>query len=421
MGTLNIGRVRIGWKGAYSAATVYNPLDAVTYNGSSYVCILTTTAGIAPTNTTYWQLMAQAGADGANGADGADGAQGPIGPTGATGATGPQGPQGDQGIQGPQGVAGPEGPQGDTGAAPEHAWLGTQLRFRNPDGTWAAYTDLIGPQGNQGPQGVQGIQGDQGVKGDTGAQGPQGPQGPIGPEGPTGPQGPAGADGHNFATGSNVTAYSTSGTVGDIYYHTNGQVYQVTGPSTFVSVGNWQGADGADGADGATGATGPQGPTGTTGPQGPAGPAGADGSFPVLAAGTIIRSRYDGAGGGTSSYVTRMNWYLLQKGIVTIYFQMRSTIGGYSARAEVRRVRNGTDTLMQAFTSSSTSYTGKQVDVSVLPGDRIYIRVKGGSQITAAGKGQTITYWTGQTRFNRLQTDGTDFYPGSGAANSEGW
>jgi hypothetical protein len=50
----------IVWKGTYSPSTTYQPLDAVFYNGSSYVCILEST-GNAPTNITYWETLAQAG------------------------------------------------------------------------------------------------------------------------------------------------------------------------------------------------------------------------------------------------------------------------------------------------------------------------------------------------------------------------
>lgn len=49
------------WHGAYSGVTAYVPYDVVSYNGSSYICILAST-GHVPTNTTYWGLMALSGA-----------------------------------------------------------------------------------------------------------------------------------------------------------------------------------------------------------------------------------------------------------------------------------------------------------------------------------------------------------------------
>ena len=51
------------WKGAYSATYTYGTNDVAYYNGSSYVCIQGTLDNI-PTNTTYWEKMAAAGAEG---------------------------------------------------------------------------------------------------------------------------------------------------------------------------------------------------------------------------------------------------------------------------------------------------------------------------------------------------------------------
>jgi len=47
-------------KGAYSGSTQYYPNDIVSYNNSSYICILAS-LGNLPTNTTYWNLLALAG------------------------------------------------------------------------------------------------------------------------------------------------------------------------------------------------------------------------------------------------------------------------------------------------------------------------------------------------------------------------
>jgi hypothetical protein len=53
--SLNINLVPMG---AYNAATTYVIGNSVSYNGSSYVCSNVTTGNL-PTNTTYWQLLAQ--------------------------------------------------------------------------------------------------------------------------------------------------------------------------------------------------------------------------------------------------------------------------------------------------------------------------------------------------------------------------
>ena len=51
------------WKGAYSTTYTYGVNDVAYYNGSSYVAIQGTLDNI-PTNTTYWEKMAAAGAEG---------------------------------------------------------------------------------------------------------------------------------------------------------------------------------------------------------------------------------------------------------------------------------------------------------------------------------------------------------------------
>jgi len=62
MATIDLGRIKFKWQGAYNGATAYVVDDVVSYNGSSYVCILASTGNV-PTNTTYWSIMAQAGTD----------------------------------------------------------------------------------------------------------------------------------------------------------------------------------------------------------------------------------------------------------------------------------------------------------------------------------------------------------------------
>jgi len=48
--------VSIVWKWAYSWGTAYIINDAVSYNGSAYICKLASTGNL-PTNTTYWDVM----------------------------------------------------------------------------------------------------------------------------------------------------------------------------------------------------------------------------------------------------------------------------------------------------------------------------------------------------------------------------
>ncbi len=53
----------LNWLGPYSGGTSYVIDDAVSYNGSSYICKLASTGNL-PTNTTYWDIFAQQGAPG---------------------------------------------------------------------------------------------------------------------------------------------------------------------------------------------------------------------------------------------------------------------------------------------------------------------------------------------------------------------
>ncbi len=104
------GPAGLVWRGAWSSATAYVLGDVVSRDGHSYVNILASTNN-QPPNATYWELLADAGAQGPQGS------QGIQGNTGSTGATGPQGAQGIQGIQGPAGSQGATGAQGATGSA----------------------------------------------------------------------------------------------------------------------------------------------------------------------------------------------------------------------------------------------------------------------------------------------------------------
>ena len=71
MATVNLGRIKFVWQGAYSGATAYVADDVVSYNGSSYICILASTNNL-PTNATYWSQMSSAGTNGTNGTNGTD-------------------------------------------------------------------------------------------------------------------------------------------------------------------------------------------------------------------------------------------------------------------------------------------------------------------------------------------------------------
>ncbi len=62
MATIDLGKIKFNWKGAYASSTAYTVDDVVESAGSSYVCILAST-GNTPPNATYWELMADKGTD----------------------------------------------------------------------------------------------------------------------------------------------------------------------------------------------------------------------------------------------------------------------------------------------------------------------------------------------------------------------
>ena len=117
----------------YSTNSGTNP-DAVTYDGSLYICIQAVTSSVTPDqDPTKWQLYVR------------QGGTGPSGPPGASGLRGVTGLKGDTGFTGPTGITGPAGTTGVTGP-----------------------TGITGSVGTTGPSGATGL------KGDTGSTGPAG-------------------------------------------------------------------------------------------------------------------------------------------------------------------------------------------------------------------------------------------------------
>lgn len=99
MTEIQLGKVMLTFKGEYDSTNSYTRLDAVTYQGSSYVCLSDTSS--APPGDS-WQLLADKG---------------------ATGDVGPQGPKGDKGDTG---AIGPAGPAGKNGVTPDVSNLATK-------------------------------------------------------------------------------------------------------------------------------------------------------------------------------------------------------------------------------------------------------------------------------------------------------
>ena len=68
MATLNLGRIKPVFRGAYAGGTAYVVDDIVTSGDETFICILAST-GNATSNATYWTKLAAKGTDGTDGTD----------------------------------------------------------------------------------------------------------------------------------------------------------------------------------------------------------------------------------------------------------------------------------------------------------------------------------------------------------------
>ena len=65
MATLNLGRIKPVFRGAYSGSTAYVVDDIVTHGNESFICIQAHGAGTQATSVTaYWTKLAAKGTDG---------------------------------------------------------------------------------------------------------------------------------------------------------------------------------------------------------------------------------------------------------------------------------------------------------------------------------------------------------------------
>ena len=69
MATINLGRIKPVFKGAYASGTAYVVDDIVVYSDESYICIQAGTGKTPSSETAYWTKMAAKGTNGTNGTD----------------------------------------------------------------------------------------------------------------------------------------------------------------------------------------------------------------------------------------------------------------------------------------------------------------------------------------------------------------
>jgi len=92
-----------------------------------------------------------------------------------------------------------------------------------------------------------------------------------------------------------------------------------------------------------------------------------------LTAGTSVRVRNDAMVAGTAP-VDFITVGFLQAGTVRFEIEHRVQSGGDVVEATVRRTRAGTETVMQTWTTSSTSFVARSYDATVQPGDLWVLR-----------------------------------------------
>lgn len=193
----------INWLGAWSSGVTYEENDAVSNDGSSYICTATN-LNQEPPNASYWDLLAAKGDTGSNGSNGTNGTNGSNGADGSTWFE-------DAGI-----------PSDSFGALND-----LYLNITNGDVYKRGASTWGSPVGN--------------IKGSAGANGADGADGSNGSDGADG------APGSAWFEGSGVPS-DGSGINGDFYLNiSNGDVYQKAGGTWGAAVGNIKGATGSPG------------------------------------------------------------------------------------------------------------------------------------------------------------------------------
>lgn len=226
-----LGRVSLVPRGAYDASAVYNRLDIVEYEGSSYLVLADGVTGVTPVAGPEYMLVAEKGGKGDPGAPGTPGGKGDPGERGETGV----------GVQSVERTAG-DGSPGTTDTYTITLTDGSTSTFTVYNGADGTSFTVLGrydtldalqaahPAGSEGDawavgsaedndiylwnvdtQAWQNIGSLQGPPGPAGRDGADGKDGSPGADGKDGEQGPRGADGKQGPTGKTAYQYAVDG------------------------------------------------------------------------------------------------------------------------------------------------------------------------------------------------------------------
>lgn len=311
-------------KGKWKSGT-YWYYDEVTHNGSTWICIESTTTQEPSDSSTDWLKYTSKGEQGAQGPAGPEGPQGPQGERGPQGLQGLQGPVGQNGIPGKDGADGKtsyfhikyspvQNPTASQMTETPDVFIGTYVDFTKEDSndpskyTWARFEGL---QGATGEQGIPGVNGEDGktsylhikysndgqtftdnngetsgewigqytdfekndsnvfsdykwskIKGEQGEQGPQGATGPQGERGPTGSQGIPGTSSY-FHVKYSANSNGNPMTNTPNTYIGTAVTTSPTAPTSYASY-TWSRFKGAQGERGEQGIPGTNGENGKT-------------------------------------------------------------------------------------------------------------------------------------------------------------
>ena len=311
-------------KGKWKSGT-YWYYDEVTHNGSTWICIESTTTQEPSDSSTDWLKYTSKGEQGAQGPAGPEGPQGPQGERGPQGLQGLQGPAGQNGIPGKDGADGKtsyfhikyspvQNPTASQMTETPDVFIGTYVDFTKEDSndpskyTWARFEGL---QGATGEQGIPGVNGEDGktsylhikysndgqtftdnngetsgewigqytdfekndsnvfsdykwskIKGEQGEQGPQGATGPQGERGPTGSQGIPGTSSY-FHVKYSANSNGNPMTNTPNTYIGTAVTTSPTAPTSYASY-TWSRFKGAQGERGEQGIPGTNGENGKT-------------------------------------------------------------------------------------------------------------------------------------------------------------
>lgn len=118
-------------------------------------------------------------------------------------------------------------------------------------------------------------------------------------------------------------------------------------------------------------------------------------------AGSVIRSRYD----ETSTTITNLvvvAWGFIQTGTFTVTLEHRRSGANtnITSNAQIVRNRNGVNTVLQTWSTTSSTFQARTIDVPTIPGDSVIVQ-----------HFATVVSDVIQIRNIRLQTNGEKWWP----------